>query len=36
MLKVDKRNLKRFQKVWEVNPDGLKLNEYLKLMMKEI
>jgi Ca2+-binding EF-hand superfamily protein len=36
MLKLDKRKLKRLQKVWEENPDGVELGTFVKLMMNEI
>ena len=36
MLKLDKHKLKRCQKIWDENPDGLELGPFVKLMMDEI
>ena len=36
MLKLDKHKLKRLQKFWDENPDGLELGMFVKLMMNEI
>jgi hypothetical protein len=36
MLKLNKRMLKRLQKIWADNPEGLELGQFVKMMVDEI